>query len=1774
MPLSNAVLVDPLYAPAVASNVVGAPFDKIQLDTRSGGIRPVFSQPITNEQVAAMRPGTSDTTNPPGIWNFGTLGTVNYFLTIHQSTSGSGIQGSDPIDNIVIGVFVFENGTLSNAPDDLTLFVSGPKVNNASLRFETTSINPFYIIPKSEWEAKFPSSKHVRLLCQLTSGELVTKRMELKSINPEPLFPKQNSERMIYKKLTDQNLLQGQLTEDAFKTVLGGEINVLAVQWSFFYQIDDDTQTKYVSELIVGDEMKHKHLLYDAKYEDETTPQLSRDQRLAIPPAKAVVISAMVFTLHRSFEILTPSFVYDSSVDALKDATLTQTNNGDDLQVKGKIIPRDIDDEHNPRGLGAVVQASDGKTYFKQISDFTAGPDKTLAYPDPSSDPDHLPKFGGLRGIVDINKNLGLTGWFENGTDLTDVKSKVVNIGVGDKTISLASAAIHFFIVNGPTMLFVSEPVTFHTCEKLKAIPTYGETPNVKNGFDVGYLPDLNLGFSGVVDAYLQPQFQNYNVYEAGTLLTPKAGSTLTSRTFTFPDNDTQHTLTVKLAVTALVFTPSVNGIPQVTITGPLLTSAVYSTGILARVYTNNQILVAPTINDLLFTTSELVGDAVPMGVFDVKNFPLGSPSTNQNKYSVVTYNIKHFTDEGCLNEVPNSALGDTTQAPVTAPTPSRFNLTIHNVILSNGVINKPAILGPTFWQFQNARVLRLNSIVFTVPQENMMRSMRVAIRSNNLNGASNNKYIIGEIREWVSDNVADVSNGPLVTLTNTPVNNTKTSWIMTDFSFDEKKFVPDKKYVFTAYSSDPREGDHEVTYPPSLETTNYGAVTFSGYGTTSNKPAVKLNSNGAFIDNTIYYTKAFVTATEMSIIPKVKTISSQVYSATFYKRTLLDNQDTSSLESNPNAFLKKRTVSKLIFDINQVKYVGLPPTDQTSSITFKLKNTSNELTVNLPPTQNLQTFRPSPQPSNAGPQTLVSKYASKSYPNNPLIENLVTLRPETVEDYTEATFYTSTYDKTAGLSVTSLPASTASKRYFADIYVSETSDTVVATYDFLYDRWVLFNDDTHETFVAASLTNNTAYWGRLYAKDGVTTGEKGPYISLGKYFTRSAFKTQDPLFFIISEVSDIQFNLAILAYANDSNEPGSVNIQISNRPSVKVALPLTPSTEILKYPYSFQEANTGYTLRLTFESAIYPNNNSFSQSMTLYPDPPPLYPGIDFFSKLGAPAIPRGFPESTPTNKYDLDILLSGVTVSTVDLMSGVYSSPLTTNTSYQVIAYNTVNGLRSRGSPLVNAGKYHDPPTVNFLPDFMYSSMASQPSPVGEGRLEPILDLSKIVNFQMDSGTVTILATSGTTELQVVVNNYTSEQMYQTLAGMGADTPNMTLRVAILTDKYPTVVSAIKTNIPLYKVLFQAFMDSMDLADNPSARNLFNEDCSLFRRKAYITDEPNSNGLSYSFDDGPRIPIETPSVSEVLLTEYMPPGSANSKHIFTIWSNYRNTANAIPIFRKDLAKNFEPIVDFDKNSLTAKIYSVGQTISSISLLDGNGRMYDKNHPIFTKVGPNYTVDLNSIEYSGWMLSVTNGSGQITEILTGTYYRSLSQVANFTGLSYAYINQMDVTMANDKAYISLTISQNRELNGVPKFRIRVRSSTESEWVLSPYNDSFLEENHLSTQLVHQVENNIIVYTLIPKWMIVLVNNLSSNSANHYTTYEQVLLHKDDAATLSVDAFQYNTLKFIPAGFNRTPSQVTTSDGNGLHTTFLKFSKSSESPQFMAVSENFFFSNF
>jgi hypothetical protein len=783
--------------------------------------------------------------------------------------------------------------------------------------------------------------------------------------------------------------------------------------------------------------------------------------------------------------------------------------------------------------------------------------------------------------------------------------------------------------------------------------------------------------------------------------------------------------------------------------------------------------------------------------------------------------------------------------------------------------------------------------------------------------------------------------------------------------------------------------------------------------------------------------------------------------------------------------------------------------------------------------------------------------YKSDSYPNNHQLKQSVQIKPDP-PNFPNMKFYTTSLTEAAKLVVDALPASTATKTYYANLY---QDGVLVGTHNFSTNVF---------TPVSAGLVNAVSYTVKLYlVENGISTDEgtgvvvkyhDRPTLSLTGDFMYSSMASQvDPV--DASKRLEAVLNLANCADMKGASGtativasgivPGVIDLSTS---SVNMSAVNYISLIIKDYLDGGHVINIvsvvgGWSIPNIDKVNYLAIGNVWDGPVTLIDSniqdgilmgsrfkittPTPLVLGSQWSrnGQLNILYVPL-FPITAP---------MSIVVPSSLAMTGVVDISSATTTTTTENYILVQIHSYSDGGHDLYITTTIMEKDTAD-LRNMTYLKLGS----VWDG---PVTFIRKTGYLnQLRITTPTPLNFSGTNIIWNPNDTYTTYvklfpvtlQPAPSLVTLPGMTTGMSLKVSVATDIYPNTPSVSKENIPLYLVDATVQVQSIDQNKNPRARDLFNELCTKYRYKVFLSDVPNSTGLTYTLNDGVHFPISTPLESETFLTEELTPAAKTAPtQTLSIYSTYLGTTPKQLIYKQSgLQVSFEPFIDYDKNAKTGKIFGAGSPITAISLIDRLGNTYTMtNTTVFTSVNANtYSYTFNNIpnsDFSGWMMMARNDVG-VTDSLNGRFFNALNLLDNFTGDSYLYITEMEYKVIGGHKMLSLKTSD------IPTPFTGIRVKENSTWKELPSNEfttTLLSENQLSTQLKLKVVNNRVVETRFPMWMGGVIMNLMS--ATPYSSYQQLLVNKNVMSPLlSIDIIQLDKCPYQMGGFNSTPVVV------------------------------------
>jgi hypothetical protein len=959
------------------------------------------------------------------------------------------------------------------------------------------------------------------------------------------------------------------------------------------------------------------------------------------------------------------------------------------------------------------------------------------------------------------------------------------------------------------------------------------------------------------------------------------------------------------------------------------------------------------------------------------------------------------------------------------------------------------------------------------------------------------------------------------------------------------------------------------------------------------------------FNDNTDYYLQTTVKVVEKSYVNRDVPVKSVAFKKRYYTRPGLTTLVNTDNPTPVDALFSKRTLTNILLDITKVKwynnaflwstYSDTESEDPLGSLQFALEN-YNTLTVPLTPNAPtaLQPYIPVPALTDAKAYIYLLNYKSASYPNNHQLKQSIQIKPDP-PNFPNMKFYTTTLTEAAKLVVDALPPSSAAKTYYANLYENGVR---VGTHNFLTNTPV------------TGLVNAVSYTVKLYlVENGISTDEgtgvvvkyhDRPTLSLTGDFMYSSMASQvDPV--DASKRLEAVLNLNCVdmkgasgtatIVASGSIVPGVINLSTS---SVNMSAVNYISLIINDYFDGGHAINIvsvvgGWSIPNIDKVNYLVIGNVWDGPVTLIDSniqggilmgsrfkittPTPLVLGSQWSrnGQVGILYVPL-FP-ITPAPSMSI-VVPSSLAMTGVVVISSATTTPTTEN-YIQVQIHSYSNG----GHDLYISTSLSGKDTAD-LRNMTYLKLGS----VWDG---PVTFISKTGNLnELRITTPTPLNFSGTNIIwNAPHNTYATTyvkffpvtlQPTTSLVTLPGMTTGMTLQVSVVTDTYPNTPSVSISNIPLYLVDATVQVLSIDQNKNPRARDLFNELCTLYRYKVFLSDVPNSTGLSYTLNDDVHFPISTPLESEAFFTEWLTPAAKTAPtQTLSIYSTYLGTTPKQLIYKQtDLQVAFEPFIDYDKNTKTGKIFGVGSPINSISLIDRLGNTYPtSNTSVFTKVNENYNYTFNNIpnsDFSGWMMMARNDVG-VTDSLNGRFFHALNLLDHFTGDSYLYITGMEFKVIGGHKMLSLKTSD------IPTPFTGIRVYENSNWKELPSNEfttTLLSENQLSTQLKLKVVDNRVVETRFPMWMGGVIMNLMTSSVPY--SYQQLLVNKNVMSPLlSIDMIQLDKCPYQMGGFNSTPGvvDVIPSVTTELYNKHLAYSATNQADtRVINFDEGFFFS--
>jgi hypothetical protein len=782
------------------------------------------------------------------------------------------------------------------------------------------------------------------------------------------------------------------------------------------------------------------------------------------------------------------------------------------------------------------------------------------------------------------------------------------------------------------------------------------------------------------------------------------------------------------------------------------------------------------------------------------------------------------------------------------------------------------------------------------------------------------------------------------------------------------------------------------------------------------------------FNDNSDYYLQTSVQVVENSYSPKtLPVIKSVAIKKKYYTRPGLTTIVNTNNPTPVDALFSKRTLTNILLDLTKVKwydnsflwstYSDTQSEDPLGSLQFALEN-YNTLTVPLTPNAPtaLQPYIPTPALTEVKAYNYLMNYKSDSYPNNHQLKQSVQIKPDP-PNFPNMKFYTTSLTEAAKLVVDALPASTATKTYYANLY---QDGVLVGTHNFSTNVF---------TPVSAGLVNAVSYTVKLYlVENGISTDEgtgvvvkyhDRPTLSLTGDFMYSSMASQvDPV--DASKRLEAVLNLANCADMKGASGtativasgivPGVIDLSTS---SVNMSAVNYISLIIKDYLDGGHVINIvsvvgGWSIPNIDKVNYLAIGNVWDGPVTLIDSniqdgilmgsrfkittPTPLVLGSQWSrnGQLNILYVPL-FPITAP---------MSIVVPSSLAMTGVVDISSATTTTTTENYILVQIHSYSDGGHDLYITTTIMEKDTAD-LRNMTYLKLGS----VWDG---PVTFIRKTGYLnQLRITTPTPLNFSGTNIIWNPNDTYTTYvklfpvtlQPAPSLVTLPGMTTGMSLKVSVATDIYPNTPSVSKENIPLYLVDATVQVQSIDQNKNPRARDLFNELCTKYRYKVFLSDVPNSTGLTYTLNDGVHFPISTPLESETFLTEELTPAAKTAPtQTLSIYSTYLGTTPKQLIYKQSgLQVSFEPFIDYDKNAKTGKIFGAGSPITAISLIDRLGNTYTMtNTTVFTSVNANtYSYTFNNIpnsDFSGWMMMARNDVG-VTDSLNGRFFNAHIQV-------------------------------------------------------------------------------------------------------------------------------------------------------------------------------------
>jgi hypothetical protein len=527
----------------------------------------------------------------------------------------------------------------------------------------------------------------------------------------------------------------------------------------------------------------------------------------------------------------------------------------------------------------------------------------------------------------------------------------------------------------------------------------------------------------------------------------------------------------------------------------------------------------------------------------------------------------------------------------------------------------------------------------------------------------------------------------------------------------------------------------------------------------------------------------------------------------------------------------------------------------------------------------------------------------------------------------------------------------------------------------------------------------------------------------------------------------------------------------------------------------------------------------------------------INSSSVLGEIVGPFNFKSlSSPSNYYTCDLYSDSsglIQCGSYNFLTNNGSLPLSNNTPYWIRVYQNkvVGGVTYTSEPSlpVSIGVFYTRPSITLNANAFISSMAVQTDPTGQS-LKPSIDVSSAVYNSGDA--ITILVESNQTGSYVNCDSYvySSRTNHKVELLNTANSTTVDVRVSATSVMYPNNTST--WTQPLHRITSTFTSESMEY-ENPNVGSRFDHTLKKYTYKIYYTDDMVTNMYWEMNGLSGNVPV---NVDNYFTVEFTPSTSRSaSPNTMLIKANYPYTRDDVTIGRiSDLKVYFPPFI-VPTTSTTGTIYPLSNAIQDLSVIDDEGVLYNKDSSLFTSTDGVYTYTIQS---SGWLLSAKDSAGGVTEMMNGTFYTSLSQITHFSGTVKYYITGVTYSDVNQRLQLNLS-------NGKSPFtQLSVKNS--AGVLLNPTitgYESIVTENVLDTGLVLTVVDNYITETNVPAWIGGIITNLLANPTSTYA-YNDFLSNKTFSDIFALKVIHYNTVKYIPIGFDSNTSGTYT---NGFH---------------------------